>query len=118
MPVVYGGIGVCHLYVDRTADLERSLPVIHNAKTQAPSVCNALDTVLVHREVAEVFLPMMTRNLIESGVQVLADQASWALLERAGLSEHGLVGRAGADDFGQEFFGVGRLGQGFCGWPG
>jgi len=103
MPVVYGGIGVCHLYVDRTADLERSLPVIHNAKTQAPSVCNALDTVLVHREVAEVFLPMMARNLIESGVQVLADQASWALLERAGLAEHELVGRAGADDFGREF---------------
>ena len=103
MPVVYGGIGVCHLYVDRTADLARSVPVINNAKTQAPSVCNALDTVLLHREIAEAFLPLMTENLVESGVQVLADEACWAMLERAGLAAHELVGRAEADDFGREF---------------
>ena len=103
MPVVYGGIGVCHLYVDRTADLAQSVPVINNAKTQAPSVCNALDTVLVHGEIAEAFLPLMMQNLVESGVQVLADEACWAVLERDGLAEHELVGQADAGDFGREF---------------
>lgn len=106
MPVVYGGIGVCHLYVDCTADLARSLPVIHNAKTQAPSVCNALDTVLVHQAIAQAFLPAMTRNLVADGVQVLADEASWSVLEDAGLAEHELVQPAGESDFGREFLGL------------
>ena len=57
MPVLTGGIGVCHTYVDRAADLEKAVRVVHNAKTRKYSVCNALDTVLVHEDVAEPFLP-------------------------------------------------------------
>jgi len=106
MPVVYGGIGVCHLYVDSSADLVRSLPVISNAKTQAPSVCNALDTVLVHEAVAAEFLPAMTRDLVDDGVRVLVDEASWAALEDSGLADHELVGRAGEDSYGREFLGL------------
>ena len=52
IPVITGGIGICHLYIDETADLEASVPVIQNAKVQRPSVCNALDTILVHQSVA------------------------------------------------------------------
>jgi len=50
--VITGGIGICHIYVDASANLEKALPVIYNAKTQRPSVCNALDTLLVHRAIA------------------------------------------------------------------
>jgi glutamate-5-semialdehyde dehydrogenase len=53
IPVITGGIGICHLYMDETADLEASLKVIQNAKVQRPTVCNALDTVLVHQKIAK-----------------------------------------------------------------
>jgi glutamate-5-semialdehyde dehydrogenase len=63
IPVITGGIGICHLYVDQSADLLKALDVIHNAKTQRPTVCNALDTLLVHEEIAERFLPQVVRRL-------------------------------------------------------
>ena len=63
IPVITGGIGICHLYVDETADIEKAIPVIHNAKTQRPSVCNSLDTVLVHRAVAWDLLPLVVERL-------------------------------------------------------
>ncbi|MHB0858621.1 MAG: glutamate-5-semialdehyde dehydrogenase [Anaerolineae bacterium] len=103
MPVVYGGIGVCHLFVDETADLERSLDVIHNAKTQAPSVCNALDTVLVHRSVLPRFLPALAARLTASGVRVLCDEPSLQALQNAPKVDQSLVGAAGPEDYGQEF---------------
>jgi len=103
MPVVYGGIGVCHLYVDETADLERAIPVINNAKTQAPSVCNALDTVLVHRAVADAFLPRMVADLHGSGVKVLADEASMRALQGAPGLNPDLLAPAGPDAYGTEF---------------
>jgi glutamate-5-semialdehyde dehydrogenase len=106
MPVVYGGIGVCHLYVDRSADLARSLPVINNAKTQAPSVCNALDTVLVHEKVAADFVPAMVRDLVGDGVRVLVDEPSLATLMDTGLADHALVGRADDGSYGHEFLGL------------
>ena len=57
MPVIAGGIGVCHTFIDRSADLEKAAAIVFNAKVQRPTVCNALDTVLVHREVAGEYLP-------------------------------------------------------------
>ena len=103
MPVVYGGIGVCHLYVDESADLARAIPVIHNAKTQAPSVCNALDTVLVHRAVADRFLPAMVANLSASRVKVLCDERALQALKGAPGIVPELVGPAQAEDYGKEF---------------
>lgn len=105
MPVVYGGIGVCHLYVDATADLERSLPLINNAKTQAPSVCNALDTVLVHHSRVGDFVPGMVADLNAAGVRVLCDEASLAALGDDAV-ENELVAAATEDDYGQEFLGL------------
>lgn len=103
MPVIYGGIGVCHLYVDATADLERSIPLINNAKTQAPSVCNALDTVLVHRSVVRELMPMMAADLTAAGVKVLCDAESLAALEEVEGIDRALIAPAGPDDYGQEF---------------
>lgn len=103
MPVVYGGIGVCHLFVDASADIARSIPVIHNAKTQAPSVCNALDTVLVHRAVVKELLPPMVAALNASGVKVLCDPPSLAALAGAPGIVPDLVAPATEEDYGREF---------------
>jgi glutamate-5-semialdehyde dehydrogenase len=102
MPVVYGGIGVCHLYVDASADLTKCIPLINNAKTQAPSVCNALDTVLVHRDAVTALIPAMVTDLIASGVTVFCDAESLAAAHAAGLAGDMLVA-AEENDFGREF---------------
>jgi glutamate-5-semialdehyde dehydrogenase len=73
IPVITGGIGICHLFVDESADLERSLPVIRNAKIQRPSVCNSLDTVLVHSSVAKTFIPHLVDVLTPDGVTFRVD---------------------------------------------
>lgn len=73
IPVIVGGIGVCHLYVEASADLERSLDVIANAKTQRPSTCNTLETLLVDRQIAAEFLPKLATRLAELGVMVHSD---------------------------------------------
>jgi glutamate-5-semialdehyde dehydrogenase len=85
IPVITGGIGVCHMYVDATADIEQALPVIRNAKVQRPSVCNALDTLLVHRAIAPRLLPLVGQDLAAAGVELRADPEALSLLasERA-----------------------------------
>ncbi len=80
IPVITGGIGICHLYVDETADLQAAIPVIHNAKVQRPSVCNALDTLLVNRAIAEAFIPQVVARLAEDGVQFRVDEDAAAIL--------------------------------------
>lgn len=81
IPVITGGIGICHLFVDASADLEKAQRVIMNAKTQRPTVCNALDTLLVHKEIADKFIPRMLSILREAGVQLKMDEKSWDLVQ-------------------------------------
>jgi len=81
IPVMTGGIGICHLFVDETADLEKSLEVIYNAKTQRPTVCNALDTVLVHRAIADEFLPRVVDYLRPAGVTFRAHASAHGYLQ-------------------------------------
>lgn len=100
IPVITGGIGICHLFVDETADLEAALPVIRNAKIQRPSVCNALDTTLVHRKVAAQFLPRLVRQLEQDGVVFRADEAAIACL---GPNLPASVSPAGPQDFDTEW---------------
>jgi len=97
IPVITGGIGICHLFVDESADLAAALPVIYNAKTQRPSVCNALDTLLVHESIAPEFLPEVVDHLASGGVTFRADPKVLALLD------HPVVQAAGADDFDREW---------------
>ena len=73
IPVIVGGIGVCHLFVEKTADQEKALDVIVNAKTQRPSTCNTLETLLVDRAVAEEFLPKLVAKMKEVGVILHSD---------------------------------------------
>lgn len=81
IPVITGGIGVCHIYVDETADLHKALPVITNAKVQRPGVCNAVETLLVHEKVAAEFLPLLSDNMAADNVTLHADPAALALLK-------------------------------------
>jgi glutamate-5-semialdehyde dehydrogenase len=83
IPVITGGIGICHIFVDESADIEKALPVIHNAKTQRPSVCNALDTVLVHRAVAANVLPRIVECLAPAGVTFRAHESAIPYLSTA-----------------------------------
>lgn len=73
IPVIVGGIGVCHLYVEASADQQKSLAVIANAKTQRPSTCNTLETLLVDRQIADEFLPKLIQHLTASGVTLHSD---------------------------------------------
>ena len=100
IPVITGGIGICHLFVDESAKLDASLPVIYNAKVQRPSVCNSLDTVLVHKNVAAEMLPRIVEHLAPAGVTFRAD--SLAAPHLTGF-DSALVLPAGPDDFDTEW---------------
>ncbi len=78
VPVIETGVGNCHLFVDAGADQQMALELVLNAKTSRPSVCNAVETVLVHAEAAETFLPPLLTALEQAGVQVHGDQATQA----------------------------------------
>ncbi|AGG88366.1 glutamate-5-semialdehyde dehydrogenase [Rhodanobacter denitrificans] len=80
VPVIKHYKGVCHLYVDRAADLELALNLLIDGKTSRPGVCNALETLLVHRDVADAFLPRATQALRERGVELRGDERSRALV--------------------------------------
>jgi len=101
MPVLIGGVGVVHTYVDRAADLEKAEEIVHNAKTRRYSICNALDTVLVHRDVATDFLPRLGRRWAEAGVELRCDPLALDILSRAQIAN--LEAKpAQPEDFGKE----------------
>lgn len=100
VPVIETGAGVCHTYVEQTADLEKAGRIVTNAKVSRPSVCNALDTVLVDRAVATGFLPLLAPSLAAYNVEIFADEEAHSILQKAGYP---LLQHATADDFGREF---------------
>lgn len=81
IPVITGGIGVCHIVVDDTAEFEPALKIIVNAKTQRPSTCNTVETLLVHQAIADSFLPALSKQMAESGVTLHADKKSLPVLQ-------------------------------------
>ena len=80
MPVIKHYDGICHTYIDSVCDIKMARDIVVDAKTQKPSVCNALETLLVSESVAKEFLPLIGRDLIEKGVEIRADQQSSDLL--------------------------------------
>ncbi len=103
IPVITGGLGICHIYVDESADLERAVDIIENAKVQRPSVCNALDTILVHPATAERLLPAVSRRLAHSGVELRAADNALPLLQQAAADGGARVSPAGPGDFDTEW---------------
>ncbi len=94
VPVIETGVGNCHVYVDRDADLDTALAIVLNAKTQRPSVCNAAESLLVHADVADAFVPRVVSALQEAGVTVHGD---------ARFATHDGVVPATEEDYGTEY---------------
>lgn len=87
IPVMGHAGGVCHIYVDRDADTESALPVILDAKTQYPAACNAVETLLIHRDLASTFLPAVTQLLKTNGVQIRGTREVMELLAGSDIME-------------------------------
>ncbi|MBN1366673.1 MAG: glutamate-5-semialdehyde dehydrogenase [Dehalococcoidales bacterium] len=99
MPVLTGGIGVCHTYVDKTADINKAVAIVFNAKVQRPTVCNALDTIILHKDIAKEFLPLMAAELAKAKVELHCDQKSLKLVKESGIKAIPAV----ASDWGKEY---------------
>ena len=82
VPTIETGAGVCHVYVDEFADIEKALPIVINSKTHRPSVCNAAETLLVHKAVAPIFLPIVLKALHEAGVILHCDAPTQKVAEK------------------------------------
>ena len=102
VPVIQTGTGICHIYVDASAELDMALSIIENAKTSRPSVCNAAEVCLVHKNVAQKFLPMLDARLTTARAEQGKAPVAFRCDERAlPLMPHGTA--AGEDDFDTEF---------------
>ena len=97
IPVIETGAGVCHTYVDRAADPDMAISIVYNAKVRRPTICNALDTLLVHRDIAQSWLPRMAAEWSKARVEIRADPKRRAVLGAA----RGGVGACGAGGFRQ-----------------
>ena len=86
VPTIETGAGVCHVYVDKDADLAKALPILINSKTHRPSVCNAAETLLVHEDIGEQFLPIAMKALIEAGVILHVDSRVAEVAAKLGLT--------------------------------
>ncbi len=100
MPVVAGGVGVCHTYVDGTANLDKAVDIAFNAKVQRPTVCNALDSLLVHASMAPAYLPRIAREWAKAGVEIHGDGRTMSIL---GAEPDLNLAPAQEEDWGREF---------------
>ncbi len=96
VPVIETGTGNCHIYVDATADLEMAVNIVFNAKTSRPSVCNAVESLLVHRDVAQTFLPICQKKLAEKNVEIRGCEETCKILGDLAVP-------ATEEDYGKEF---------------
>lgn len=99
VPTIETGAGVCHVYIDAAADLAKALPIVLNSKTHRPSVCNAAETVLVHRSVAEKFLPTLLASLHSAGVVLHVDPTAEAVAKTLDID----VTQATTENWGTEY---------------
>ncbi|GAA4447597.1 glutamate-5-semialdehyde dehydrogenase [Ravibacter arvi] len=100
IPAIETGAGVCHTYVEKTADLEKAARIVVNAKVSRPSVCNALDCIVVDREIAAGFLPKLKEGLEAYNVEVFADETAYPILKSA---DYQFLDHAQDRHFGEEF---------------
>jgi len=101
MPAITGGVGVCHTYIDADANLDSALKIVVNAKAKRPTVCNALDTILVHQGVAREFLPDLAAEFGVHDIELRADGRAMSIM--GALTDGAKVVPAQSDDFGTEF---------------
>ena len=101
MPSITGGIGVCHTYVDKDASVEKAIKIVTNAKVQRHTVCNALDTVIIHEDIAKIFLPNFLKKMYEHKVDVRLDKKGMKFLPDKDLNSK--LKLATIEDYGKEF---------------
>ncbi|MDP2684729.1 MAG: glutamate-5-semialdehyde dehydrogenase [bacterium] len=104
VPVIETGAGVCHTYVESSANIDKATKIIFNAKTQRPSVCNALDTAVIDKKIITKLLPKLAKLLIEKEVKIKADHESHSILKK--YYPEKLLKKATSKDFGKEFMGL------------
>ena len=97
IPVIETGAGVCHIFIDESAKMDNVLPIVKNAKTQRPSTCNSIETVLVHKDIADGILPELTDMLIKSGVELRYSKEALDIVNRNDVKS------ANEEDFGTEY---------------
>ena len=97
VPVIETGAGNVHIYVDRTGNPDKAIPILINAKTQRVGVCNATEKLLVHKDIAESFLPKAAAALAAAGVEMHADERAYVIIEHAGIANAQLVHAADED---------------------
>jgi glutamate-5-semialdehyde dehydrogenase len=100
MPVISAGLSVCHTYIDRSADMAKAVPIAFNAKVQRPSVCNALDTLLVHTDIAASCLPLIAAEWAKARVEMHCDERALAILKQDSSLR---LAPATDEDWGKEF---------------
>ena len=100
VPTIETGAGVCHTYVEASADLQKAANIVINAKVTRPSVCNSLDTVIVDEAIAEAFLPMLYEGFKQWNVEIFADEFAYSILSEI---DYPYLQKASAEDFGREF---------------
>jgi glutamate-5-semialdehyde dehydrogenase len=100
VPTIETGAGVCHTYVEESADLDKAVAIVVNARVSRPSVCNSLDCVLVDETIANQFLPMLTADFAKWNVEVFADETAYPIFKNAGYTN---LQHAQQEDFGREF---------------
>ena len=105
MPSITGGIGVCHIYVDSISDIPMAVSIVDNAKTSNPYVCNAVDTVILHSDIASVFLDMLLDKLIDKNVMFKCDPNAFEIAQQNNKIDDNIL-QAEQTDWGKEFLGL------------
>jgi len=100
VPTIETGAGVCHVYVDKSADLVKAIPILINSKCDRPSVCNAAETLLVHQDIAEQFLPLALKALSQAGVLINADTKSKAIADKLNITTKLATDKSYATEYG------------------
>jgi glutamate-5-semialdehyde dehydrogenase len=100
VPTIETGAGVCHVYVDKSADLAKAVPILINSKCDRPSVCNAAETLLVHQGIAEQFLPLALKALSQAGVVINADAKSKVIADKLGITTKFATDKSYATEYG------------------
>ncbi len=107
IPVIETGAGICHIFVDETGDISKALPIIENAKTQRPSACNSIETVLIHENIANSILPKLTAMLIDDKVELRYDLKALEIIKSNPDNKYSKyieqVKLATEEDFGAEY---------------
>jgi glutamate-5-semialdehyde dehydrogenase len=98
VPIIETGAGVCHVYVHKEANIKKALQIVENAKTSRPSVCNAMDTLLIDKTIAAKFLPQLAEVFLKHKVEIYSDEKSFSLLK-----SYPYLIKASEEDFGKEF---------------